>query len=304
MKVCKVILNILGVLGAIFFSSITFGTLIVLPLVSTISSCLQPENIQKMIFNMNLSKQLLSGFEASAPPELKNLDANFIDELTNSTLVSDIIQLYTDNLLGSLENDRHETITQFQIQELLDKHTPELVSMVRQHLPSSLPVSDEEITKYTFSTLEPMLLTMVDTLPSLKDFGIDDLALTLLHMLYNKTILKYIRNTIILSTLCLFICRISRFKGFLWIGITYLNSTLFLLLSSKFLTFPILSLLPNAAANELSFIVQPFNELLKNHISEYIHTFGIVGIIFTAIYILSRLVLAHKKNNCQNRFAA
>ena len=161
MKACKIFFNILGILLAIILSIFTLIVLLATPTISVGTSLFKPDTIQQVIQDMNLSVQLEKTLKDSVPADLQNLDMKFVDDLMTSELMSDILQLYIDNLVGILENDHMESINQQQIQELLNKHTPSLVTMTRSYLPTEIPLSDAEISNYANDMLEPALLTMV-----------------------------------------------------------------------------------------------------------------------------------------------
>ncbi len=300
MKACKIIFNILGILLAIIFSFLTFSFLVTSPVISTGTALLQPDTLQQIISDMDLSKQLESTLKQSAPDELAELDVEFINDLVDSELVGDILELYIDNLMGVLEDDRMESINQSQIHKLLDKHMPDLVTMVRNSLPEEVPVTDAEITDYAITTIEPALVSMVAELPSLEDMGVDDTTIDIIHMLYQGTIAKFSLIMIIVLSVLIVLVRFPRFKGFLWLGITYLlASGILASLSTQADTF-MTSLIPADAADTLGFAITPIANLFKNHMNTSARNTVICGIVFVLIFVTGRIllsVLKKKENN-------
>ena len=304
MKVFKSIFNILGILLAFILSLFTISALIATPVASAVTSLLQPGTIQQVIQDMNLSEQLETVLKESAPEDLKDLDMQFIDDLMASELMNDILQLYIDNMVGILEEDRMESINQQQIQTLLAEHTPDLVTMIRPYLPADIPLNDDEISKYANDMLEPALITMVSSLPSLEDMGIDDTALSIIHMLYNGTLLKLCFIFIIILSLLVFLCRFPGFKGFMWLGITYLLSAIVLFLATGNMEDLVKNLLPKLAIDSLTFAIDPVMTLFKTKITMYGRNIIILSIVFIVLFILGKLLIFGKKVSKNKELAA
>jgi len=300
MKACKIIFNILGILLAIIFSFLTFSFLVTSPVISTGTALLQPDTLQQIISDMDLSKQLESTLKQSAPDELAELDVEFVNDLIDSELVGDILELYIDNLMGVLEDDRMESINQSQIHNLLDKHMPDLVTMVRNSLPAEIPVTDTEITDYAITTIEPALISMVAELPNLEDMGVDDTTIDIIHMLYQGLIAKFSLIMIIVLSILIVLVRFPRFKGFLWLGIIYLlASGILASVATQADTF-MTSLIPSDAADTLGFAISPIVNLFKNHMNTSARNTVICGVVFVLIFVTGRIllsVLKKKENN-------
>lgn len=300
MKALKIVGNILGILLAIVFSIFTFASLVSSPVISTGTALLQPNTLQEILTEMDLSKQLESTLKESAPAELSELDTDFVNDLIGSELVGDILTLYTDNLLGILEDDRIESINQSQIHKLLEKHMPDLVTMVRSSLPEEVPVTDAEITNYAIATIEPALVSMVAELPDLEDMGVDETTITTIHMLYNGTLSKIFLGLITVLSLLIALLRFPRFKGFMWLGITYLLASVTLALASKQADTFIDILLPAEATDTLGFALEPIVNLIKNHMNTGARNIGICSMIFILIFIVGRILLSFGKKKEKN----
>lgn len=304
MKACKTIFNILGILFAIIFSVITLLLLPVIPLVSTCTTLLQPDTIQEFLQDMHLSEQLESTLKNSAPSDLQSLDMKFIDDLMASELMEDIIQLYLDNLFDVLESDHMENINQQQIQTLLDTHTPSLVSMIRPYLPTELPITDDDISKYAKEMLEPALTTMISSLPTLEDMGIDQTRLTMICMLYNGTFLKYSIIIIAILSLLVFLCRFPRFKGFMWLGVIYLFFTVILLILASDANRLVHNLLSSDIENTLGDALQLIIELTRTQLYSCAGIMGLLGVLFIVLFLTIRNILSRIEKNTTEEFAA
>lgn len=297
MKALKILGNIFSILLAIIFSVFTFATLVSTPVISTGTAILQPDTLQEILTEMDLSKQLASTLKQSAPTELSELDTDFVNDLIGSELVGDILTLYTDNLLGVLEDDRMENINQSQIHHLLAKHMPDLVTIVRSSLPEEVPVTDAEITDYAIATIEPALLSMVAELPDLEDMGLDETAINTIHMLYNGTWFKLSLGLIAVLSILIVLLRFPRFKGFLWLGITYLPASVTLALASGQADTLIKMFLPSEATDTLGFALEPIVTLIKNHMNTGARNIAVCSVIFILVFIIGRILCSIAKKN-------
>ena len=304
MKAIKIIFNIFGILLAIIFGFFTFCSLIVTPVVSAGTDIFQPDTIQQLLQDMNLSKQLESTLKESVPAELQNIDASFIDDLMDSELINDVLQLYIDNLLGVLENDHIESINQQQIQNLLDKHTPELVSMLRPYLPSDFPFTDQEVSKYANDMVKPALTTMVSSLPTLEDLGVDNTTLTVIHMLYDGSLLKHLFIAIFILSLLVFLFRFPGLKGFMWLGIIYLLSAVVLFLTTANVNILVDIILPPDSVEKIDFALQPIVELFKEKFFWGGRNAIILSSFFIVFFTITRIFRFCKKKSAKENLAA
>lgn len=292
MKALKIILNIFGVLAAIILSVLTFSFLVAKPFVSTGTALLQPDNLQQIITDMDLSKHLEATLKNSAPDELSELDAGFIDDLVESELVGDILEIYIENFMDVLEDERMEVINRSQIHKLLGKHMPDLLTMVRNSLPQEIPVTDEQIQDYVNSTIEPALVSMVSELPDLEDMGINDTVIDIIQKLYKGTFAKLCLGAIIVFSILIVFVRFPRFKGFLWLGITYLLSALTTALVAKSMGPFIEHRLPDYITDDFDYVVTPIIDHFKQNITSAARSTVIFSIVFIFIFILGRILLS------------
>jgi hypothetical protein len=144
-----------------------------------------------------------------------------VEDLINSELMKEILGMYIENLLGILERDDVQLLAEEQIAPLMKKHLPEMTELIKSYLPAEINISDEQISEYASTTIEPILSEITSALPTLEELGLEEGMITVIRYTYDKTILKYtLLAVIILSALILFL-RFPRFKGFMWLTILY-----------------------------------------------------------------------------------
>ncbi len=303
MKAFKFILNFFGILLAIILSIITLGTLIITPIISSASSFLQTDTLHKMISDINLSDMFESYITEAAPDSWDDLDVEFIDEFMSSELVKDIIDLYLNNLLGIVEQDRIDSINQKQIDMLLNKHMPEMISIIRPRIPAELPVTDAEITQYATSALTPILVELVALLPTLEDLGLDSTTISILHMLHNGTLLRYTIYAVLILSLLIVLCRFPRFKGFGWLSVAYLLATLILFLLGQNAQNIISALLSEEFLEKTDFLLQPLLNLFRSNFLLVARNTLIVTVACLLVFILGRKLSSLRKPSAQDMAA-
>lgn len=303
MKAFKFILNFFGILLAIILSIITLGTLIITPIISSASSFLQTDTLHKMISDINLSDMFESYITEAAPDSWDDLDVEFIDEFMSSELAKDIIDLYLNNLLGIVEQDRIDSINQEHIDMLLNKHMPEMISIIRPRIPAELPVTDAEITQYATSALTPILVELVALLPTLEDLELDSTTISILHMLHNGTLLRYTIYAVLILSLLIVLCRFPRFKGFGWLSVAYLLATLILFLLGQNAQNIISALLSEEFLEKADFLLQPLLNLFRSNFLFVARNTLIVAVTCLLVFILGRKLSSLRKPSVQDMAA-
>lgn len=290
MKALKIILNIFGVLLAIVFSFITFFMLLITPVISTGSTLLQAETLHKVINEWDLSERIGTHLKDSASESHALIAPQLLDGLMESQLVNDLLDLYLNNLLNIVEQDQIASITQKDIDMLLEKNMPDLINRIRPYIPKELGLTDEDIAPYVIQILSPYLMELTKTLPTLDDLGLDPTIIKVIHMLYNKTLLKYAYLVVILGSVLILLCRIPRFKGLIWITVVYALAAILLLPSSGFLTSFIKSIISQEGLSELEFIINPFIQIAQTNMTKIGIIYIIVAVLSLVIYIISGIV--------------
>lgn len=292
MRVIKSIFNFVSIQLSLVLSIFTFILILLTPIVSVGTSLLQSENIQQFLQDTQLTDQLESTLKDAAPDELENLGVNFIDNLMDTELMSDIVELYIDNMIGVLETDNIKSINTQDIQNLLKKHTPELVTLIRPYLPSDIVLSDNDISKYASDMLEPALTTMVSGLPTLEDLKIEKTTLTILRMFYDGSLVRYSFIAIGILSLLILIFRFPGFKGFLWLSITYLLNTVLLYLAGSNIDRFFSGRITVATTPPIYIELSTVTDMLKVTFSNGCKYTGILCISCITIFVVGRIILS------------
>lgn len=283
----KILFNILGVLLGIVAAFLLSIALFLTPLVSAATKFFQPETIQQTLKEMDIQEELHKIVAGNAPSGLDGIDTAFVDDLVDSELMEDLLEIYIENLLGILEENDVTLLSEEQISPLLEKHLPEMTDLIKPHLPAEVSLTDEQIADYALNTLEPLLLEITSALPTLEDMGLDESKITLIQYTYDKTLLKYTLLAVAMLTVSILILRFPRFKGFMWLTIIYTCSSLLNFCINKYLLM-----------DDIQHVEELFMPILEFFAAEYLSC-ALIGfvcaIVFLIIFIVGRMVFKPKE---------
>lgn len=217
----KILFNILGVLLGIVASFLLFIALFFTPIISISTKMLQPETMQELLDQVDLQDELQKIVAQNTPTGLEGVDTALVEDLINSELMAALLGIYIENLLGILEKDDVKLLAEEQITPLLKEHLPEMTALIKSHLPAEVSLTDEQISGYALTTIEPLLLEITSALPTLEELGLDEGMISVIRYTYDKTILKYALLAVILLSAIILFLRHPRFKGFMWLTVIY-----------------------------------------------------------------------------------
>ncbi len=217
----KILFNILGVILSIAASFLLFLVLFFTPIVSASTKMLQPETIQQLLDQIDLQEELQKLVTQNTPSGLEGIDTALVEDLINSDLMEELLGIYIENLLGILETDDVKLFEEEQIAPLIKKHLPEMTGFIKANLPAEVTLTEEQLSEYALSTLEPILLEITSALPTLEELGLDEGMISVIRYTYDKTILKYTLVAVIILSAVILLLRFPRFKGFMWLTVLY-----------------------------------------------------------------------------------
>lgn len=284
----KLLHNILGVFLGIICACLLFIALSCTPIVYSFTKMLQPQTILQLLEEVNVQGELQKILDQSSLPTLDGLDTAFVEDVVKSELMEEIIGIYIENLLGVLEEDDVKLLSEEQITPLVKKHLPEMTELLKANLPPEITLSDEQISEYTLTAIEPLVLEIASMLPTLEELGLDEGMISLIQYTYDKTILKYtLLAVIILSAIILFL-RYPRFKGFMWLTVIYTLSALQFLCIKVYLSMDNIPDFDDLPAPILKFFAGEYQLVTRI-------TF-VCAAVFLVVFILGRKIFPPKNN--------
>ena len=284
MKVFKIIMNILGIIGASFLSILLVIALNVTPVVSAASSFLQGENIYKMIASLDYSEIISSEMEIDG----ESLEGKIANELMKSEMMEELVNLCTDNIFETIDNNgENDPITPDDIEDIAKDHEDELKKIIKEHIGNDIPLTEDVLDEMTDSLIEEYSVELAETLPTAEDLGLSPDVLNIIMNLRNNTYFWIAFGIAAGLTLLVMLCQVMRFKGFMWIGVDYLLAAVFTLISS----FGI-KVLDLCAIMEVDRTAEPVMETVKGIISSGMLKGAAIeaglGVVFIVVFIVGR----------------
>ena len=293
MKVFKIIMNILGIIGASFLSILLVIALNVTPMVSAASSFLQGESIYKIISSVDYSEIISSEMELDG----ESLEGKIANELMKSEMMEELVNLCTDNIFETIDsNGESDPITPDDIEDIAKDHEDELKKIIKEHIGNDIPLTEDVLDEMTDSLIEEYSVELAETLPTAEDLGLSPDVLNIIMNLRNNTYFWIAFGIAAGLTLLVMLCQVMRFKGFMWIGVDYLVAAVFTLISSF-----VIKALDLCAIMDLDAAAAPVMETVTGIISsEMLKGAGIeavLGIVFIVVFIVGRKLWKKKTQN-------
>ena len=220
MNAIKTILNVLGALLAIPVAMLLAAWLMLAPVLMSAAAWLQPDAV----------KQIIRDIDYDAFLDETTADTPELEKLMKTEAVAEILELYLEDLLAQMEGKQAWTLFHEQaVRDTFEKHWDELLpifrELLKEEVDSSLDpdtLSDEELKEMLRETFDETLPQLIEDMETAEELGIDvpeiRLAIQLLRS-YRLT-LAVVLVAVMLSVL-LFLFRVYRLRGFIWLGVVY-----------------------------------------------------------------------------------
>lgn len=134
MKALKIIGNIFGVLFSVVLSLILVALLIVMPIISAASSFTQPETLGDVIENIDYIELIKANPEVSKSLEEMGVTGELMQDVLESDVVEDLIEVYVDDFLSSLDGNTESKLNVDTLKSIVDDNMEELVPLVKQFM--------------------------------------------------------------------------------------------------------------------------------------------------------------------------
>lgn len=295
MKTFKIVMNVFGIIGASFLSILLVIALMATPMVSAVTAFFQGENITKIVTSVDYTEIITAEMDMSEIGATQQAEIELFDELMDSEMMKDIIELCVDNIFavmdGTAENDG---ITAEDIKDIAEEHMDELKAIVKTYIGDTIPLTEETLDEMTTSLIDECATDIAEMMPTAEDLGLDDEVLNVIVNLRNGTYFWIVFGITAGLTLLVMLCQVMRFKGFMWIGVDYLVAAVFTLISSFAMKAADLSML---LGDEIG-VASVFSAATGIIFSEMLKCAGIMallGVLFIVIFVVGRKLLKKSK---------
>lgn len=215
----KKILNFFGILFALAFSIPLFLSLAVTPAVTAASSLTRPETLENMVNSIDFSS-LSASFDGGAEAEL-------IAEFMETEMADEVISLFAEDFLAALSgSDAAPHLNGDALTELAETHMDELVPLFRKYYQMDETVSDLMAEEILLSYLHEAADELAASFPSPADLGVDQALISLMAFFREGIAMALVLAAVIFLSLLVFVFRLTRFNGFMWLGVVYILASL------------------------------------------------------------------------------
>lgn len=218
----KLFLNVLGVLAAIPLSLVLLCWLICAPLVGSLTSLAQPETIRDMIQSVDY-EEILKDAQMEGNAE----ENKYIEAFLKTESAAELINMYVDDLLAQAEGAQPGTVlNEASIRKLAAKNEAELLELVKlmaaDEAPEGMEITDQMAKDLLDQVIDGMVQDTWDKLSTAEELGIasKEVNMALQSIRGGQLILGLVVVAVVLSGL-LFVVRLYKMRGFLWLGIIY-----------------------------------------------------------------------------------
>ena len=289
----KTVLNVFGIIGASILSIFLIISLVVTPVVSSVSNFFKGETIKDIISDLDFYEIVTSEVEFNVDGEAQT---KMVEEIMNSEMMGEVIELFVDGLLDVMEGKSGKTVVSSdKVLMVAKKHKGEINSIVKKYLFNE-NTSDEEVDVVVSELMDELANSFTEMLPTAEDLGLDKQTITVISGLRNGT---YVKTAIIVTaiiTALVMLCQVMRFKGFMWISVDYYIAAVVIFAAGILVKSFDLSNMMGTDIITVSFLSAIAGMISGELIKGAIITL-VLGVVFTVIFVVGRKALKKKNMN-------
>lgn len=236
----KQFFRVLGVIASVLLSIVLVVTLIVVPMYSVTKSLVKPENITKIIQDVDYVELLLGQPQVGETidevleqnPELKEELETYVEPIIQSPIVEDIVTMYAEDVTGIINGELTEySLNKETLSALVDEHMDTVVGMIQEKVPEGSDVTEEAIREKVSATVETYGDAIIEAMPAPEEIqtmigGVKEQPVIALAI--DSSVPYILYGFIAVLAVLIFFCLYGRARGLLCLGIDALVASLFL----------------------------------------------------------------------------
>lgn len=225
MSTGKKVLNVFGIIFAIPINTILIILLIIAPLLFSLISFAQPENlvntVTKVDMNTVISEAIVTPEGETVPQEMEQ-----IGELLKTDAAKELMEVYATDITNALYGNTAEMgFTSEKFMEIVDANIDELAEVFKESDPQMAQLPAEELKTQVRDMLNETADQVVSALPAPEEIkteiaGDSEEMNAALEILSKLDIIKWalVGLIVVLSGL-VFVLRLYKFRGFCWLSV-------------------------------------------------------------------------------------
>lgn len=239
-KTVKQIFRALGIIASIPLSIALVVSLIAVPMYSVTKSLVKPDNITKIIQQIDYSELILNQVNSSGAvedvlesnPELKEHVEMYIEPIMQSPIVEDMVTMCVDDVTAMFNGEFTEySLTEETLAALVGEHMDEVVTIIQEKAPEGAALPEEEIREKVNETVQTYGSAIIEALPAPEELQTmvgDAKEQPVVALVTDSTVPIILYGFIALLAVLIFFCLYGRARGLLCLGIDAVVASLFL----------------------------------------------------------------------------
>lgn len=296
-KTVKQIFRVLGVIASVLLSIALVTMLIVVPLYSVTTSLFKPDNITKIIREIDYVDLLFSsgaiegavGEVLEVSPEIKEEMETYVKPIVQSPIMEEVVEIYAEDISNILAGEATAfTLDEQMLSEIVNTHIDDVVTLVQEQAPEGTTVPEEEIRQKVTETVETYGGAFIKALPDAETIqgmtaGVQENSVATLALDSSTPYILY--GVIAVLAVLIFLCLYGRGRGFLCLGIDSIIAAtvlfaLWFLLSGNGIVTDLVNSVP-----EVSAVLMPAVTLLISKTLWGAVVVAVTGVLFIAAYV-------------------
>ena len=314
-----------GIVLSSLLSALLCILLLTVPVVSALCSFTQTQTIHKVIKDIDFVQLVAQHEELRTTLEKYGIDGNFLDGITETELVEELVDAYVQSIFEGKAFDPYV------VEGIILSHKQDAIDLFRrlaeEHGSNAANLTDEEFFAQILNAVRTEWEQIIAVLPSAEDMGLTqqdyeewasafgkalhapvklrgstsfmtelvDGTLSLGRaVLYLRagTPVKAVTVLIAIVSLLILLLRWPRFKGFLWLCVVYLLSAALTAVGAG-----ALSNLTLDVEGIVQFLLKPVLSVFTSEMNRCAILTAVLGVIFLTVFILGKVVLSgnHQK---------
>ena len=290
MKAFKIVMNVLGIIGASILSIFLVIALTITPVVWAATSFLQGDGIYKILSSVDYSEIITSEIDINSA----TTEGEIVNKLMESEMMEEVVELCTDNIFATVDGDEDAYVTPDDIEDIARDHEDELKEIIKEYVGDSIPLTEEILDEMTDSLIEEYSVEIAKTLPTADDLGLSPEVLNIMMNFRNGTYFWTAFAITATLSLLVMLCQVMRFKGFMWIGVDYLVAAVFTLISSFGIKALDLQVIMDLDATSKP-IFTTLSGIISSDMLKGAGIETLLGVVFIVVFIVGRKLLKKRK---------
>ena len=303
MSTGKKVLNAFGIIFASILSIVLVLMLIVSPIFFSARSLIKPEQIANLVTNLDY-KEILSQGEIADKIADSEVNSDAMAAILSSPIAEEAIELYVTDITKAITGDFEQAgFTVEELKRIINENIDEAVEIVKEVAPEDSEATDEELKELITQTIDEHGEEIINELPSPEEFkelidSDNDIPISDIFNDLNSfttSVLPIISAIVLISGL-IFVCRLWKFKGVIWLSVDlYIASVILAILCILIKSTSILTEAISDLSSELSGVLASIVSMFANGLILRTVIMFVIGVGMTVGHIYIKKYYKNKQ---------